>query len=30
VVGLTGEVVPVKNVHREEYKLFAEKNMPQQ
>lgn len=27
VVGLTGEVVPVKSIHREEYKLFAEKNM---
>lgn len=27
VVGLTGEVVPVKSVYREEYKLFAEKNM---
>lgn len=29
VVGLTGEVVPVKNTDRDEYKLFAEKNMPQ-
>lgn len=27
VVGLTGEIVPVKSVYREEYKLFAEKNM---
>lgn len=27
VVGLTGEVVPVKSVFRDEYKLFAEKNM---
>lgn len=26
VVGLTGEVVPVKNTDREEYKIFAEKN----
>ena len=29
VVGLSGEVVPIKNTDREEYKLFAEKNMPQ-
>ena len=28
VVGLTGEVVPVKSNDREEYKLFAEKQMP--
>jgi hypothetical protein len=27
VVGLSGEVVPVKSVDRDEYKLFAEKNM---
>lgn len=27
VVGLTGEIVPVKSVYRDEYKLFAEKNM---
>lgn len=26
VVGLSGEVVPIKNVDREEFKLFAEKN----
>lgn len=26
VVGLSGEVVPIKNTDREEYKLFAEKN----
>jgi hypothetical protein len=26
VVGLTGEVVPIKHVEREEFKLFAEKN----
>ena len=30
VVGLSGEIVPIKNNDREEYKLFAEKNMPQQ
>lgn len=30
VVGLSGEIVPVRNTDREEYKLFAEKNMPQQ
>jgi hypothetical protein len=29
VVGLSGEVVPIKNTDRDEYKLFAEKNMPQ-
>ena len=29
VVGLSGEIVPIKNNDREEYKLFAEKNMPQ-
>jgi hypothetical protein len=29
VVGLSGEVVPIKNTDREEYKLFAEKNIPQ-
>ena len=28
VVGLSGEIVPVKNTDREEYKIFAEKNMP--
>jgi hypothetical protein len=28
VVGLSGEVVPVRSNDREEYKLFAEKNMP--
>lgn len=28
VVGLSGEVVPVKNTDREEYKIFAEKSMP--
>lgn len=28
VVGLSGEVVPVRNNDREEYKIFAEKNMP--
>lgn len=28
VVGLTGEVVPIKSNDREEYELFAEKNMP--
>jgi len=27
VVGLSGEVVPTKSVDRDEYKLFAEKNM---
>ena len=27
VVGLSGEVVPVKSVDRDEYKIFAEKNM---
>lgn len=27
VVGLSGEVVPIKSVDRDEYKLFAEKNM---
>jgi hypothetical protein len=26
VVGLSGEVVPIKNVDREEFKIFAEKN----
>lgn len=30
VVGLSGEIVPVQNVYREEYKIFAEKNMPKQ
>jgi len=30
VVGLSGEIVSIKNNDREEYKLFAEKNMPQQ
>lgn len=30
VVGLSGEIVPIKNTDREEYKLFAEKNAPQQ
>lgn len=30
VVGLSGEIVPIKNNDREEYKIFAEKNMPQQ
>jgi hypothetical protein len=29
VVGLSGEIVSIKNNDREEYKLFAEKNMPQ-
>jgi hypothetical protein len=29
VVGLSGEVVPIKNTDREEYKIFAEKNIPQ-
>jgi len=27
VVGLSGEVVPIKSVDRDEYKIFAEKNM---
>jgi cytoskeletal protein RodZ len=27
VVGLSGEIVPVKSVDRDEYKIFAEKNM---
>lgn len=27
VVGLSGEIVPVKSVYRDEYKLFAEKNI---
>jgi hypothetical protein len=26
VVGLTGEVVPIKQVERDEFKLFSEKN----
>ena len=30
VVGLSGEIVSIKNNDREEYKLFAEKNMPPQ
>jgi hypothetical protein len=29
VIGLSGEVVPIRNTDREEYKIFAEKNMPQ-
>ena len=29
VVGLSGEVVPIRSNDREEYKIFAEKNMPQ-
>lgn len=29
VVGLSGEVVPIRTNDREEYKIFAEKNMPQ-
>lgn len=28
VVGLSGEVVPIRSNDREEYKIFAEKNMP--
>ena len=28
VTGLTGEVVPIRSNDREEYKIFAEKNMP--
>jgi hypothetical protein len=26
VVGMTGEIVPIKNVDREEFKIFAQKN----
>ena len=28
VVGLSGEIVPIRSNDREEYKIFAEKNMP--
>jgi len=28
VVGLSGEVVPIRNNDREEYKIFAEKIIP--